>query len=103
MFKLDGSEVSWLVYADWLEDQDLPAQHIRDYFKNIPVINAPNCLEYWLGEVHKVSELWWNGVGDHHTRELVAAGYHNGRVGSSVPGDHAGTNLGIGYAVGVRR
>jgi hypothetical protein len=30
MFRLDGSETSWLVYADWLEDQDLDARHIRE-------------------------------------------------------------------------
>ena len=30
MFTLDGSENSWLVYADWLEDQDIDARHIRE-------------------------------------------------------------------------
>ena len=30
MFHLDGSEISWLVYADWLEDQGLQANHIRE-------------------------------------------------------------------------
>jgi hypothetical protein len=29
MFDLDGSETSWLIYADWLEDQGLDAEHIR--------------------------------------------------------------------------
>jgi hypothetical protein len=29
MFHLDGSETSWLVYADWLEDHDYDATHIR--------------------------------------------------------------------------
>ena len=29
-FKLDNSEVSWLVYADWLEDQGSNGQDIRD-------------------------------------------------------------------------
>ena len=29
MFKLDGSEISWLIYCDWLEDQDIDAKHIR--------------------------------------------------------------------------
>jgi hypothetical protein len=30
MFELDGSETSWLVYADWLEDQGIDAAHIRE-------------------------------------------------------------------------
>ena len=30
MFHLDGSQTTWLVYADWLEDQGIPASHIRD-------------------------------------------------------------------------
>jgi hypothetical protein len=29
-FMVDGSETSWLVYADWLEDQGLDARHIRE-------------------------------------------------------------------------
>ena len=29
-FKLDGSEITWLVYADWLEDQGINSQHIRE-------------------------------------------------------------------------
>lgn len=30
MFKLDGSQTAWLIYADWLEDQNLPANFIRE-------------------------------------------------------------------------
>ena len=31
MFHLDGSEISWLVYADWLEDHDIDSSHIRKF------------------------------------------------------------------------
>jgi uncharacterized protein (TIGR02996 family) len=30
MFELNGSDTSWLVYADYLEDQDIDAAHIRE-------------------------------------------------------------------------
>jgi hypothetical protein len=30
MFELNGSDTSWLVYADYLEDQDIDATHIRE-------------------------------------------------------------------------
>lgn len=33
MFHLNGSQTSWLVYADWLEDQGIPASHIREMAK----------------------------------------------------------------------
>jgi uncharacterized protein (TIGR02996 family) len=30
MFEIDGSETTWLVYADYLEDQGIDASHIRE-------------------------------------------------------------------------
>jgi hypothetical protein len=30
VFQLDGSETSWLVYADYLEDQGVDSRHIRE-------------------------------------------------------------------------
>ena len=36
-FHLDGSEISWLVYADWLEDQDKDSCGIREFSKE-PII-----------------------------------------------------------------
>ena len=44
MFKLDGSEVSWLIYADWLEDQGLKSQYIRDRLNEIQINDW--CFEY---------------------------------------------------------
>jgi hypothetical protein len=41
MFELDGSETSWLVYADWLEDQGINASHIREAL----IVNT-YCYEY---------------------------------------------------------
>lgn len=35
MFKLDGSETSWLVYADWLEDRGIDATCIRSFEDNV--------------------------------------------------------------------
>lgn len=43
-FKIDGSQTTWLVYADWLEDQGIPAQHIRD-LANYHIVNTW-CFEY---------------------------------------------------------
>jgi hypothetical protein len=40
MFDLDGSETSWLVYADYLEDQDIDASHIRESIAN-------PCIDQW--------------------------------------------------------
>ena len=40
MFKLDNSEISWLIYADWLEDQGIDASHIREELSNDKVIRA---------------------------------------------------------------
>jgi uncharacterized protein (TIGR02996 family) len=37
IFHIDGSETSWLVYADWLEDQGFDARHIRE----------PQFVHYW--------------------------------------------------------
>ena len=31
MFIIDNSQISWLVYADWLEDQGIDASHIRNF------------------------------------------------------------------------
>ena len=49
MFKLDGSEISWLVYADWLEDKGISANHIRE-FTNNPTTNQfhfeYSCMSY---------------------------------------------------------
>ena len=52
MFHLDNSEVSWLVYTDWLEDQGRDSQHIRDILNETP--------RHWCYE-----QLWdYNGVGN---------------------------------------
>jgi hypothetical protein len=40
-FTIDGSETSWLVYADWLEDHDLNAAHIRE-----PLFVNDFCYEF---------------------------------------------------------
>jgi hypothetical protein len=45
MFHLDNSEFSWLVYADWLEDQDIDATHIRSLVVE-PTTNDW-CYEYY--------------------------------------------------------
>jgi hypothetical protein len=42
-FLLDGSETSWLVYADYLEDQGLDAKHIRE----------PGIVNTWHFAYHK--------------------------------------------------
>lgn len=44
MFKLDGSQTSWLVYADWLEDQGIPASYIRELAKE-------EITQTWIYEV----------------------------------------------------
>lgn len=43
-FHLNGSQISWMVYADWLEDQGIPANHIRELAIN-PITNQ-FCFEY---------------------------------------------------------
>lgn len=40
MFKLDGSQTSWLVYADWLEDQGIDSSQLRYCIANEPVTNT---------------------------------------------------------------
>lgn len=46
MFKLDGSQTTWLVYADWLEDQGIPAAHIREAANEIPYLYENNYWDY---------------------------------------------------------
>ena len=52
-FHLDGSEISWLVYADWLEDQGINAQHIRQCncdvndFYDLVVVQIPMNQNFW--------------------------------------------------------
>jgi hypothetical protein len=45
-FDLDGSETSWLVYADWLEDQGFDAAHIRMPIE-IPIWYFVNDIGSW--------------------------------------------------------
>jgi uncharacterized protein (TIGR02996 family) len=52
VFDLDGSETSWLVYADWLEDQGLDASNIREpgevndwYFQHFNDVCSTNFFE----------------------------------------------------------
>jgi hypothetical protein len=52
MIDLDGSETSWLVYADWLEDHDLDAAHIRE----------PLFVNGWFFEFHDAWGVGINGI-----------------------------------------
>ena len=38
MFHLDGSETSWLIYCDWLEDQGINAQYIRWQLEDLKIV-----------------------------------------------------------------
>jgi hypothetical protein len=77
MFDLDGSETSWLVYADWLEDQGIEAAHIR----------TPGFVCQWCydgtGYDHIGPKHYINRVGTQCTddRGAIGSGYI-GEVGS---------------------
>ena len=43
--KLDGSQTTWLIYADWLEDQDIDGSAIREH-----VLNDKS--NQWFTETH---------------------------------------------------
>jgi hypothetical protein len=40
MFDLNGSEVSWLIYADWLEDQDISSGNMRELAVDPPLADC---------------------------------------------------------------
>ena len=80
MFKLDGSEISWLVYADWLEDQNKP-NFIRSLLSEYQLNNW--CFEYttlssdvgsfcsWSIPIeHRVGGFFKDSVGAHHNDSL---------------------------------
>ena len=55
MIRLDGSQTSWLIYADWLEDQGIPANHIRDMA--IDFFSSGWFYEYTPNTIHRVGSL----------------------------------------------
>jgi hypothetical protein len=78
MFELDGSETSWLVYADWLEDQGLNAAHIResavvnDWYHTLDMrdtvaVNEHYCsvggLTSRIGGIYSYEPDYWGKIG----------------------------------------
>lgn len=97
MFKLDGSQTSWLVYADWLEDQEKPANHIRDLATEIKisdwVYESPPDQAESIGNVG----FSWNG------RVRAGSGYVNGSyVGYQNTKQDSGVGSYLGSQVGSR-
>ena len=78
MFKLDGSETGWLIYADWLEDQDINAKHIRETLSQLPT-------RYWEVDFYTSSDEMY-GVGASDIVDNNPGGTENesfDRVGTS--------------------
>jgi hypothetical protein len=89
MFELDGSETSWLVYADWLEDHDYDAISIREY---VPTVNSWTYEFYRLGvggKYHSFSHVGTSCFPDISVIDTV--GGVNGQVGY-----YSGVGGGIG-------
>ncbi len=85
MFDLDGSDISWLVYADYLEDQDIDASHIRE-------------------EVSEPSEGHWHfimylGHGVGCSRDIVCGGV--GWSSNATPGARNPKSFGDGEVGGA--
>jgi hypothetical protein len=93
LFTIDGSETSWLVYADWLEDQGLDATHIRE-----PV--EVNWWYYHTPVGNRVGD--WNHQREYYLYNEVGAKTRfdsDNEVGSDLP--HRGVGVTIGGWVGV--
>ena len=114
MFKIDGSEISWLVYADWLEDRGINSDFVRSaigdwYFYNDNELNSPVIMSCRVGErAHDPSHpdcccfagcLSSNPrVGSHSQLDIV--GPNQNGLGLSVRDNFPGTPTYIGREVG---
>ena len=58
MFYLDGSEISWLVYADWLEDQGRNGSFVRQMCVDLP--GGDHYFEIYDPEWHRVGTPFQN-------------------------------------------
>jgi hypothetical protein len=77
MFHLDGSETSWLVYADWLDDNDKISAHIREPMFVIP--SNTNWHSYEM--VFNIVGSNWTKIGSEFVGKVGAE--WNNEVGSS--------------------
>jgi hypothetical protein len=100
MFELNGSETSWLVYADWLEDQNIDASNIRNF---VHPINEW-CYEIrfaGIGSVGGISDAWiaaFVTTGAFGSRN-VGTEYDNPNI--AVINNNVGANLIRNFGVGT--
>jgi hypothetical protein len=91
MINLDGSHEAWLIYSDWLEDQDNElCRQIRSDLED--EINNW-CYEYRYSGVGGDDEKVGNGVGS-------VGNVHFGHLGQFV-GGVSGASVGGGIAGGI--
>jgi hypothetical protein len=81
MFDLNGSQTAWLIYADWLEDQDVPADHIREMANEQIVLGIEPDLECG-SQTSKVGTHVTNRGRFEHSVGGMIAGYNFQFVGA---------------------
>ena len=81
MFKIDGSEVCWLIYADWLDEQGLRGEWVRSWFVDYG-------YEFNDKDIFEPTNHW--NVGERSGR--VVGGLIENNVGSEASSDCVGSN-----------
>lgn len=106
-FHLDGSEVSWLVYADWLEDQDKDGQLVRDminweYLHPDCMLDGSPIFGQLVGEKISTLEYPYCHAGSYYGHVVGMSLYMQIGVGGAMPfgSDEVGSSFKTGSLVG---
>ena len=86
MFKTDGSQVSWLIYANWLEDRGINSDFVRqdlvggfEYSDN--ELSACICMSHAVGDRIQVSFFDWTERAGSYAASHPGSYCYDNRVG----------------------